>query len=366
MLPQKTASTNTSSSSNHNKHLNINIGSLNCRSLTKPSQPTTSSEFIRYLRIQSLDIIILQETHASDPELQQILNMKFQTNLAIWSHHCGIVSLNPLILLSSVFISIDERIIACIVSHIDQIFEPFELVTLYAPATAVPRREFSHQALQLSIFSGIHRSPKDEFQVDDYTPNSRFNHRLLITGDFNYRPSSSFNYTNSHSQPPAYFAQRKWHNFLLSNFQELAHPSLDNPLPTFRRGTTASTIDYIFGSASLASNIQNSSITFINSNWTDHALLTVQFKFGSGSHGKGLWRANPLLVSNSYFVKSLYRSLDCFCSSRLSPPFDIDNSLRSPTHDTPQSLWDDLKLKVKRVTRSFGRRQASWRTLHLL
>lgn len=180
MLTQTTESTNTSSSSNHNKHLNINIGSLNCRSLTKPSQPTTSSEFIRYLRIQSLDIITLQETHASDPELQQILNMKFQTNLAIWSHHCGIVSLNPLILLSS----IDQRIIACTVSHIDQIFEPFELVTLYAPATAVPRREFFHQALQLLIFSDIHRSPQDEFQVDDYTPNSRFNHRLLITGDF--------------------------------------------------------------------------------------------------------------------------------------------------------------------------------------
>ncbi|KAG1467521.1 hypothetical protein G6F56_004371 [Rhizopus delemar] len=325
MLTQTTESTNTSSSSNHNKHLNINIGSLNCRSLTKPSQPTTSSEFIRYLRIQSLDIITLQETHASDPELEQILNMKFQANLAIWSHHCEIVSLNPLILLSS----IDQRIIACTVSHIDQIFEPFELVTLYAPATAVPRREFFHQALQLLIFSDIHRSPQDEFQ------------------------------------PPAYSAQRKWHDFLLSNFQELVNPSLNNPLPTFHSGTTASTIDYIFGSASLASNIQNSAITFINSNWSDHALLTIQFKFGSGSHGKGLWRATPLLVSNFYFVKSLYRSLDWFCSSHLSPPFDIDNSLRSPIHDTLQSLWDALKLEVKRVTRSFDRRQASWRTLHL-
>ncbi|KAG1539328.1 hypothetical protein G6F50_014529 [Rhizopus delemar] len=72
--------------------------------------------------------------------------------------------------------------------------------------------------------------------------------------------------------------------------------------------------------------------------------------------------------SNSAAVvmaKTLYRSLDWFCSSRVTPPIDIDSDLRPSPVETSQSLWEAVKVEVKRVARSFGRKQASWQQLHL-
>jgi exonuclease III len=91
---------------NNSKNINLRIGSLNCLSLAKPNQPTVSSEFIRFLRSQSFDVVSLQETHASDPETQQTLDMKFHAKSSIWSRHCGIVSLN-----SSVVLVVEQRLI---------------------------------------------------------------------------------------------------------------------------------------------------------------------------------------------------------------------------------------------------------------
>ncbi|KAG1594933.1 hypothetical protein G6F47_008653 [Rhizopus delemar] len=231
------------SPSSRNKQVNINVGSLSCRSLIKTNQPTTGSEFIRFLRSQSLDLLTLQETYASDLEQQQILDMKFQAKSSVWSHYCGIVSLNPSLVLSSAFVDRDQRLIACTVSHMNHTFEPFII--------------------------------------------------------------------------------------------------------------------------SIRDCIQTSNIEFINNPWSDHALLSVRLRFGSGQHDNGPWRANPYLARNSYFVKSLYQSLNWFCSSRLFPPVDLTNKYHCTPIESTQSLWEDVKSEVKRVARSFGRRQASWRQAHL-
>lgn len=53
--------------SNHPSFMNnsnLNIGSLNCRSLYKSSSPETCADFIRYLRSLHLDILCVQEAHA--------------------------------------------------------------------------------------------------------------------------------------------------------------------------------------------------------------------------------------------------------------------------------------------------------------
>ncbi|KAG1047944.1 hypothetical protein G6F43_009636 [Rhizopus delemar] len=105
--------------------------------LTKINQPNTNSEFIRFLRSQSFDIVTFQETRASDPEMQQTLDMKFQAKYSIWTYHCGIVSLNSFIIFSVSLVTIDQRLIACAVSHVDQVFEPFTIVIAYAPASVI-------------------------------------------------------------------------------------------------------------------------------------------------------------------------------------------------------------------------------------
>jgi hypothetical protein len=133
----------------------------------------------------------------------------------------------------------------------------------------------------------------------------------------------------------------------------------------FRRVTILSTIDYFFNSLSLSSCVQESRIEFISSSWANHVLRSVQFKFGSGLHGKDLCRAIPYLATNPHFVSTLHRSLDWFCSSRLSMSFEVEDDFSPSSVETPQLLWDAVKIEVKRATCSFGCKQASWRQLHL-
>jgi hypothetical protein len=63
----------------------LNIGSLNCRGLTKTASPSTRNQFIRYLRTRSLDILALQETHASTSSIQDIFQIQFQASSSLWS-----------------------------------------------------------------------------------------------------------------------------------------------------------------------------------------------------------------------------------------------------------------------------------------
>ncbi|KAI8384101.1 hypothetical protein BD560DRAFT_431347 [Blakeslea trispora] len=109
----------------------LRIGSLNCRSLAKLSDSQQRSHFIRFLRDLRYDVLCFQETTADLPSTQSMLNTQFLTHSAIWSKHCGIVSLNPSILITPDFITIDQRVIACHISHVNHLFPPtFVLVGL--------------------------------------------------------------------------------------------------------------------------------------------------------------------------------------------------------------------------------------------
>ena len=103
------------------------IGSLNCRSLSKPHNPNKRQHFIRFLRTTQLGIITFQETHANGLEIQQTLDTLLQTKSSCWSSHCGIVSLNANILITPIFISIDQRVILSLVEHNKQSFDPILL-----------------------------------------------------------------------------------------------------------------------------------------------------------------------------------------------------------------------------------------------
>ncbi|KAG1140902.1 hypothetical protein G6F37_008183 [Rhizopus arrhizus] len=45
--------------------------------------------------------------------------------------------------------------------------------------------------------------------------------------------------------------------------------------------------------------------------------------------------------------------------------FEVEDDFSPSSVETPQLLWDAVKIEVKRATCSFGRKQASWRQLHL-
>lgn len=277
--------------------------------------------------------------------------MPLQSHQSIWTSHRGIIILNPNVSLEHTFTQDDDRLTHCKVSHIESIFPTFDLVTIYAPATPTLRKQFYQKIQQLPLFSSL-------LDSDTTAP-------LLVTGDFN---CESTIYNSVHSTPNlTKQPQKQWHNFLLNYFIECTHPSLDRPTPTIRIGDTISSIDYIFCTPNLHQAFRNSDIEFLNSKWTDHALLRVTFRFGSAKHRTGLWRGNPLLLKNPHFIKAFNSSLDCFYKHRLthySPDELEDHEQRLFNHCTyvnfsstpalpflggdssPQVLWEDVKEEI--------------------
>lgn len=373
-IPNETHVTNTTSS--------FRIGSLNCRSIVKSNSPDTRASFIRYLRTLNCDILCLQETHASTESLQKLLNNQFQIYDSIWTSHCGIIIFNPNLCMLPTFITIDQRAISCTISHTQSLFAPTTLINIYAPASYQPRRLFFDSLLKLPQFQletmypliptdepiDEQSSSDPQSPGDEYTNTFHLTPPMIILGDFNYHSLSyatdTSNYDDDDFQPPSDNStdhvavtvnpQQRWHHLMTRYLTECTH-SHDNNftpsasiLPTFRRGTSKSTIDYIYVSPILASHLKESNIEFIKDAWTDHALLSIHLAFTSPNHGPGLWRLNPHMAKNQYFIDQLLIALDDFHS--------VPSSL------SPQDSWDKLKILVKRLAKKINRRYVDYRT----
>jgi hypothetical protein len=91
------------------------------------------------------------------------------------------------------------------------------------------------------------------------------------------------------------------------------------------------------------------SFTYIDSTWTDHALLTAKLMFQSKVHGKGTWRANPQLLDDVRFKESFKEILTTFMEDPLNSSLSSSN---------PQELWDQLKRHVKHFIGNYTRRHA--------
>ncbi|CAO3686594.1 unnamed protein product [Rhizopus stolonifer] len=229
--------------------------SLNCRSLSTPNNPYTRQHFTRFIRSTQIDILTFQETHASSLEIQRTLDMLLQTKSSCWSSHCGIVSLNKSINIQPICSSIDHRFILTSVDHINHAFDPFYILTLYAPASSPERRRFYSSLAEFTPITSLLQSPS---------------HRIVVIGDFNHTYDSFIG------------APQSWRDLVDTTLQNcFSDYSGLSQTPTFRRGNSSSTIDYVFASSTLYSFLQECSVDFVNSEWTDHALLSVSFKFSS-------------------------------------------------------------------------------------
>lgn len=97
--------------------------------------------------------------------MQQISDLKFQANSSIWSQYCDVVSLNSLIILFTSFVTINQWIIACTVSQVDQAIESFTIDTIYAPAYAPSCCELHYHIIKVPMFSVIYLDSHDDIQV---------------------------------------------------------------------------------------------------------------------------------------------------------------------------------------------------------
>ncbi|OAD65395.1 CCHC-type zinc finger transcription factor [Phycomyces blakesleeanus NRRL 1555(-)] len=266
----------------------------------------------------AFDILALQETHAHTEDLQQTFTQQFQAKDSLWSPHCRLVSLSPFLSFTDPLFSLCGQCITATVVHSSNLFSPFRVCVLYAPATVRPCYDFL-----TSLLSSPHLVPSKPSQ-------------FLMLGDFNYA---------SHTPPPrARLAPKPWLQFVSNTLVDCITPLLLAPMPTFHRDMSSSTIDYIYVSTDLAHCYDSSTITYVQPLWIDHCLVQTCLRFPTLSNiGKGLWRANLHLAHNPSFCSALSRCLTSFVPTLLY-------------NSSPQIQWDLLKQKVAHFTRSFSRK----------
>ncbi|KAI8380078.1 Endonuclease/exonuclease/phosphatase, partial [Blakeslea trispora] len=309
----------------------VQIATLNCRGLPKTGNPAKFRSFSRYLRSLNIDIFSFQETHAHSDLIKQSLNISLQTKSSIWTPHCGIVSLNPNILLSSHpdISRPDGRFILASVASTASLTTPiFYILNIYAPAESSNRVIFFQDLIQDTSLMTFLRSN---------------NLPILMMGDFNYdqRQPGSIN--------------SDWLSLLRDNFDNCF---MGEPLPTFTstRGTHH-LLDYSFCSIAHSSRIRSPTQEFVNYAWTDHNLLSVSFRTSTASRGPGAWKANPMLAKIPTFRSSLIDHLLQVIEKHqyLSPACILSE----------QATWDALKVEVKGFAKAFQLDRNSWRTKSL-
>ncbi|KAG1257463.1 hypothetical protein G6F68_009287 [Rhizopus microsporus] len=288
--------------------------------------PYIRNHFIRYLRTRSLDILALQETHASTIPLQETSHLQFQATDSLWTPHCGLICFSPLLSFSDTRFSVCGRVITTLVSHTQDAFEPIYITVIYAPVTRRDRFVFLDTLAQ-------NRTPL----LPDVSS------RHLVLGDFNYTYATHISSAVPRQAPPS------WLSYIDHLFQDCVSDKDSAPQVTFSRGTSRSCIDYIFGTLDLYDCKMSSNVSFIQPSWSDHFLVTSYFALRAPVHstvlGKGQWRAHPRLASSETF-----RNLVSSTIANTMVSFDI--SL------TPQEKWGMVKSAITQVAKSFSRRSA--------
>ncbi|KAG2192648.1 hypothetical protein INT47_006906 [Mucor saturninus] len=305
------------------------VGSLNCCGLAKTADISVRNSFIRYLRTRSLDLLALQESHAST-SLHDIFHSQFQAKASLWSSHCGLVSFSDKLEFSNSFISPCEPIIPTTVSHASNAFDPVFVTIVYFPASRAERYLFLNDITQ---------------QYPAIFPTCPS--RTILAGDFNYSYSRQF--SSRIRQAPSF-----WLHYIDSSFTDSITPTDQLASATFYRGVSRSCIDYVFVSNDLASSTHydDCTTTYIQPQWSNHLLLKAQFRLfppisdsnSVFSVGKGLWRAHPRLASNPHFVKQLNRILSK-CVHQFNTPMSAAEK------------WESLKAATATFCKSYSRRK---------
>ncbi|OAD66677.1 CCHC-type zinc finger transcription factor [Phycomyces blakesleeanus NRRL 1555(-)] len=285
---------------------------LRLQGLPKVGHPESRAFFIRHLRSQGIDILALQETHASSSMLQSTFDQQFRSSSSLWSPHCGVVCLSLHIIFTDPLFSPCGRCITTTITHVDNNFSPFRIGVIYAPASQTPRYRFLASLLS----------------TPDLIPPNPSN--FILLGDFNHAIRSHYALGRR--------APADWLQFIDTNMTDCITPRGQHPQPTFHRALSSTTIDYILASSDLHPRTTDPQVSYIYQKWSDHCLVAVSLSLPSTkSSGKGLWRANPRLAQSLSFRTDLNTLL-----STLVPALRADFS--------PQAQWDAIKLEVIRFT----------------
>ena len=190
----------------------------------------------------------------------------------------------------------------------------FTICAIYAPSgDPTARNRFLLNTLRLPFF----QNPEQDF---------------ILLGDFNY---------HHHVRQSA---PTTWKNWITTNALNIMTPGNAAPMPTFSNHRSRTTIDYIFASPSLTTNIEYPQHNYLNRFWTDHNLLSCQINLEAFETGQGVWRMNTMLLQDKKIRDLIYRTVD----------EDLEDLAPLPT----TSAWEELKAHLQRVLQEEGRAKA--------
>ena len=190
----------------------------------------------------------------------------------------------------------------------------FTICAIYAPSgDPTARNRFLLNTLRLPFF----QKPEQDF---------------ILLGDFNY---------HHHVRQSA---PTTWKNWITTNALNIMTPGNAAPMPTFSNHRSRTTIDYIFASPSLTTNIEYPQHNYLNRFWTDHNLLSCQINLEAFETGQGVWRMNTMLLQDKKIRDLIYRTVD----------EDLEDLAPLPT----TSAWEELKAHLQRVLQEEGRAKA--------
>ncbi|KAG1370798.1 hypothetical protein G6F61_011727 [Rhizopus arrhizus] len=259
--------------------------------------------------------------------------MKFQAHQTLWTKYCGIINLSQSQNMELIQQSDDQRFLLVKLTWSDESIQPNFILNLYAPASnAADRNVF--------FSSVIH-------QLNSLDSSNTIIQNFFIAGDFNFSFDNKSYHNTRRSNVPQHFLR-----FMLSQFEDCINHVEDgiSYRLTFRRADLSTCIDYIFANKSIYNNCNNGNVEYMNKEWTDHALLSINFTVGTSSTGKGLWRANPNLAKNPAYIRKLNEQIEQYITHKLAK-----------YNNSPQEKWDLLKKMVKKVTQNFCRNRCQWR-----
>lgn len=314
---------------NNTKYVNINIGSVNCRSLYKQSQQSITDDFIAMLKNKKLNILLCQETNIPNHSFKETINnmeIKFKYHQAIWTEHCSIINFNNAINLEKIKISTDGRMILSKLTFVDNPTTPFYIMNIYAHSGHVQSQERNN------LFKDI---VNILLSMPEILPH------LIMAGDFNY----SFDSGSRHGSRTR--KSKELVQFMAGYMKDCMNQEGEGYGPTCRQNRqgriSLSTIDYIFAGKELFQRMNGGDVEFFGQEFTDHALLTKTLTMEMYNCGKGIWRANPYLCKNKRYVSILNREIENYVQNKLNSELST------------QDQWDCLKNMVKKVTTNFCR-----------
>jgi hypothetical protein len=171
--------------------------------------------------------------------------------------------------------------------------------------------------------------------------------RLIISGDFNY------SLLRQHVLQQA--TSNEWRALLAQFFSNSMMMNNLSEIPTFQRNridtTVTSVIDYIYLGRHLQQQLQDTRITRLHSDWSDHSILQISFRVGTSPTGPGLWRANPVYASHPALISRIFDKVN-----RLIVTFS-----KADTQLSAEEKWDSVKSTTKKVIRNYSSTYVNWR-----